>query len=89
MDLLHHTGQHEGSDALGCPQFFRLTKLGAVGLGNYQGREPWVELHEGDSSLPGSPISWRDIPGGKKAPGQNRSTELDGGQPRSRTEASS
>ncbi|CAE7677868.1 GIP, partial [Symbiodinium necroappetens] len=42
----------------------------AVGLGPYEGGELWVELRDGDPSEPHLPLSWRDLPGGKRAPGQ-------------------
>ncbi|OLP81054.1 Copia protein [Symbiodinium microadriaticum] len=46
----------------------------AVGLGPYEGGELWVELRDGDPSTPNLPLSWREIPGGKRAPGQVHST---------------
>ena len=42
----------------------------AVGLGPYQGGELWVELRDGDPSKPDLPLSWRELPGGRRAPGQ-------------------
>ena len=46
----------------------------ALGLGNYQGGELWVELRDGDPSVPGLPVTWREVPGKKKVPGQARPT---------------
>ncbi|CAE7912341.1 unnamed protein product, partial [Symbiodinium necroappetens] len=42
----------------------------AVGLGPYQGGELWVELRDGDPSKPDLSLSWRELPGGRRAPGQ-------------------
>ncbi|CAE7373259.1 RE1 [Symbiodinium necroappetens] len=46
----------------------------AVGLGPYGGGELWVELRDGDPSDPALPLSWREVPGGKRVPGQVHAT---------------
>ena len=46
----------------------------AVGLGPYAGGELWVELRDGDPSDPALPLSWREVPGGKRVPGQVHAT---------------
>ena len=42
----------------------------AVGLGSYSGGELWVERRDGDEFDPHTSVSWKEIPGGGRAPGQ-------------------